>query len=117
MEMIRKICICCPAGCHLEILRDDKGITVSGHTCKRGEEYARQELSDPRRIVTAVVLAKGGKRVCVPVKTSEPLPKALIPELLKELSSLRVALPVEIGDVIIKDFRSTGIDIVASSEC
>lgn len=117
MKKFHKICISCPAGCHLEIEQDGENISVTGNTCPRGVKYAQQELTDPRRVVTAVVFAEGEKRVCIPVKTSAPVPMALIPGLLKELFAKRVALPVEIGQVIIKDFRSTGIDVVASSEC
>ena len=117
MEKFHKICISCPAGCHLEITRDGENINVSGNNCPRGVKYAQQELTDPRRIVTAVVFAAGNKRICIQVKSSAPVPMKLIPELLKELYSLRIPLPVGIGEVILKDFRSTGIDVVASSEC
>jgi CxxC motif-containing protein len=117
MEKFHKICISCPAGCHLDITRDGENISVSGNNCPRGVKYAQQELTDPRRIVTAVVFAAGDKRICIPVKSSAPVPMKLIPELLKELYSLRIPLPVGIGEVILKDFRSTGIDVVASSEC
>lgn len=117
MEKFHKICISCPAGCHLEITREGKDISVCGNNCPRGVKYAQQELTDPRRIVTAIVFAEGDRRICIPVKSSAPVPMKLIPELLKELYSLKVPLPVEIGDMIIRDFRSTGIDVVSSSEC
>ena len=117
MEKFHKICISCPAGCHLEIVRNGEEISVSGNTCPRGASYARQELTDPRRVVTAVVFAQSEKRICIPVKTSAPVPMAQIPGLLKKLYALKVALPVQIGDVILKNFNDLGIDVVATSNC
>ena len=117
MEKFHKICINCPAGCHLDITRENGEISVSGNTCPRGVKYAQQELTDPRRVVTAVVFAAGEKRICIPVKTSAPLAMELIPELLKELFATKVPLPVETGDIIIKNFRSSGVDVIASSDC
>ena len=112
-------CIVCPIGCHLSAELNESGevISVSGNTCPRGVKYAQQELTDPRRVVTAVVFAAGEKRICIPVKTSAPLAMELIPELLKELFATKVPLPVETGDIIIKNFRSSGVDVIASSDC
>jgi len=116
MEKIQKICICCPAGCHLEICRGSDGIEVSGNRCPRGCKYAVDELTDPRRVVTAVVFAAGEERRCIPVRSSAPVPVGDIPGLLKKLFALRVGLPVAIGQIIMKDAGS-GIDIVATSDC
>ena len=116
MEKIEKICINCPAGCHLEIYVDDTVICVKGFRCPRGREYGTNEITDPRRTVTAAVLVKSGKRCCIPVKSSAPLPVKLIPALLKKLYSMTVGLPIHHGDVIIKNFSGTAIDIIAAGE-
>ena len=115
MKTYRKICINCPAGCHLEIsVGDDGAIDVRGNRCPRGKKYAETEIADPRRTVTAVVRSEGPEPVCVPVKTSAPLPRRLIPELLKELAATRVTLPIGIGDTVLKNVRESGIDVVAT---
>ena len=51
------ICINCPIGCHLtaERSKDSDAWSVTGNRCPRGELYARNELTDPRRVVTATV--------------------------------------------------------------
>lgn len=118
MKKISKICINCPAGCHLEITeKDDRKIIVEGNRCPRGEKYALQELSDPRRTVCAAVVVNAARRTCVPVKSSAPVPTAMINKLLKELYSMRLDLPVHSGDVIIKNFNGTNIDIIATGDC
>lgn len=117
MEKFRKICINCPAGCHLEIEKDGDNIRVSGNTCPRGVKYATLELTDPRRTVTAVIRSAGEKHCCIPVKTTCPVPMAMIPELLKALFAMQVTLPVRSGEVILKNFNGTGADVIATSNC
>lgn len=113
MKKIEKICINCPAGCHLELLcQKDGSFAVTGNSCPRGAAYAKQELTDPRRVVTAAVPLKAPVQGCVPVKTTAPLPAALIPELMHALLALRVTLPVRRGEILLKNFRDTNIDIV-----
>ena len=115
MQTIQKICICCPAGCHLEITRGDDGaIKVSGNNCPRGDKYARQEVTDPRRTVTTTVAAVNNPHCRIPVKSTAPVPMAMIPELLQALYALEIPLPVALGDIILKDYRQSGIDIVAT---
>ena len=43
-------CIVCPNGCEIEAeVENGQVISVTGHTCPRGEQYVRQELTAPRR--------------------------------------------------------------------
>lgn len=117
MKTIRKICVTCPAGCHLEITSSaDGNITVTGNRCIRGRKYAETELTDPRRTVTAGVLTAGSIRRCIPVKSAEPVPVKKIPELLKELRSMRLSGEIHRGDIIISNFAGTDIDIIAAAD-
>ena len=71
MKNYHKICISCPAGCHLDIAVDDNGqINIAGNTCPKGKTYGINEITNPKRVVTAVVKAKGDNRTFVPVKSS-----------------------------------------------
>lgn len=108
------ICIVCPNGCHLTVENTQKGAVVVGNKCVKGEKYGRDEVTDPRRVVTAVVKTSSSLWPCVPVKSVQALPKKVIPKLLKILYAMQVQLPIQSGDVIIKNFADTGIDIVAT---
>lgn len=56
------VCINCPKGCMLTVTKEEDGtITVTGNTCRRGEEYGRTELTSPKRIVTSTIPIKGEK--------------------------------------------------------
>lgn len=108
-----RICIGCPAGCHLTIWRLDSGdFEVSGNTCPRGRTYAVSEMTDPRRIVTACVPVNSPDVPCLPVKTSAPLPMKLIPDLLKQIYAMRLDIPVSAGTVLIRDFAGSKVDVV-----
>ena len=46
MEKRELTCIGCPLGCAITVTMESGEIVgITGHTCKRGEEYARKELS------------------------------------------------------------------------
>lgn len=53
------ICIVCPKGCHLKV-DEENGYAVTGNTCLKGEEYGKNELLNPMRVVTSTVKAEGG---------------------------------------------------------
>ena len=46
MEMV---CIVCPNGCRLDVTQNGNEISVLGNKCKRGEAFARTELTAPTR--------------------------------------------------------------------
>jgi len=109
------ICIRCPLGCAMEVIIDDEGIReIKGNSCKRGEEYARKEITDPVRTVTSTVRILGVEDMMLPVKTKEDIPKGKVMDCVKALKDVKVALPVRIGDVIIENIAGTGISVIAT---
>lgn len=116
METRELTCIGCPLGCALRVELNDAGevVSVSGNTCKRGEEYGRREVTAPVRMVTSTVRVTGGKAAVVPVRTATDIPKGKIFDCMDEIRSAVVTAPVEIGDVVIENVAGTGVSIVAS---
>ena len=115
VEKIRVTCIVCPIGCTIEIIkRGGKVVEVRGYGCPRGREYAIQEAVKPMRVVMSVVLVEGGDLPTVSVKTDRPVPKELIPAIMKELSRVRVKAPVSIGQVILENVAGSGANIIAT---
>lgn len=109
------ICIGCPLGCMMKVeMEDGQILSITGNTCKRGEAYARREVTAPTRIVTSTVRVEGGSIAMVSVKTKNDVPKDKIKEVMKELNGLVVKAPVYIGDVIASNVADTGVDIVAT---
>ena len=115
MERKELICIGCPLGCNLTVEMDGgQVVSVNGNTCKRGDDYARKELTDPRRIVTSTVPVAGGNLPVVSVKTASDIPKGKIRECLCTLKGVTITAPVQIGDVIVENVADTGVDVVAT---
>jgi CxxC motif-containing protein len=115
MEKRHLTCIGCPMGCQLEVTLDNGVVTeVTGNTCKRGDDYARKEVTNPTRIVTSSVRVKGGHLNMVSCKTKEDIPKGKIFDICKALETVEVNAPVSIGDVLVKDVCGTGVDVVAT---
>lgn len=105
-------CIICPMGCTLNAeLENGQVFSVSGNTCPRGAEYAKQECTNPMRTVTSTVRSENGN--VVSVKTDRMIPKEKMAECMKKINSVNVHLPIHTGDVIIKDVF--GSNIVATS--
>ena len=108
MEEKNLICIGCPMGCPLTVkMENGEVVGVTGNTCKRGDIYARKE-------VTSTVRITGGSEAMVSVKTKEDIPKGKIFDCVKALKNVEVAAPVHIGDVLVKDVAGTGVDVIAT---
>ena len=115
MEERKLTCIGCPMGCPLTVVMNGKEVvTVTGNTCKRGDVYARKEVTDPTRIVTSTVRVSGGSIQMVSVKTKEDIPKDRIFECVRALKGIQIPVPVHIGDIVLKNVADTGVDIVAT---
>ena len=108
-------CISCPLGCLLGVTVEDTYVkSVTGASCNRGKAYADMEIKNPTRTVTSTVSIKGSDLKMGSVKSQKPIPKHLIFDCLKSLKGVEIQAPVRIGDVIVENVCSTGVDIVAT---
>ncbi len=111
-------CIGCPMGCPLTVTMEaGEVISVTGNTCKRGDIYARKEVTNPTRIVTSTVRVTGGDADMVSVKTKEDIPKGKIFECVKALKTVEVPAPVHIGDVYCEGCGRYGCGYCCNEEC
>ena len=113
-EATKKItCTICPRGCEIEVdVNDNQIADIRNAFCERGKDYAKNEVLDPRRILTTTVRIKNGP--LLPVRSVSPLPKLMLKIAVKELNQIFVTAPINIGDVIVSNILGSGIDIVAS---
>ncbi len=107
-------CINCPLGCTVTIRPESNLIKFSGNECRRGEDYAMQEYRDPRRSLTGTVKAVGGFLPRLPVKTDGTLQKNLITTASRALDHIMVQAPVKCGDIIVRNFLESGVNLVAT---
>lgn len=115
MQEKKITCIVCPIGCNITVCGEgDKIECIKGFTCKRGEEYARNEFINPVRILTSTVKVEGANIPLVPVRSNKPIPKQLLFKCMEEIRKLNVKAPVHRYDIMISDILGTGADIVAT---
>jgi len=122
--MIEMICIVCPVGCSLAVEKnDDSALIISGNKCPRGIVYANEEITAPKRVVTATCAISGNKNAQnplrrVPVKTNIPCPREKIKLLLADIYKTSVTLPVRVGDKVITNWDDSsddgGIDVIVT---
>ena len=108
-------CICCPLGCLLEVGLNSQGEIeeISGATCLLGEEYARNEITAPKRMIAAALCIKGSLEP-LSVKTAAPVPKGRIKAVLKAIHALELETPVELGAVLVDNIAETGVALIAT---
>ena len=107
-------CIVCPRGCRMTADIQAERITVTGHSCNRGEKHAVAEILHPVRSLTSIVRVSNRCDTMVSVKSEAPVPKEEMFAIMERIHETTVAAPIAIGDVIIDNI--CGTRIVATKE-
>ena len=105
------LCIICPKGCHITL---ESGGEITGYGCRRGYEFALQELKDPSAVLTGTAAIEGGTWPRLPCKTTKPIPRALLRAAAVSLSKISVSAPVALGEILVRDLGGLGVDVVAT---
>ena len=108
-------CIGCPMSCPLELTVVNGEICeITGYSCKKGEEYARQEYAAPMRMVSTTIACTSGRWPRLPVKTAAAVPRGKVITIARILHTIEIKAPVHMGQVILEDVAGTGIAVVAA---
>lgn len=107
-------CIVCPRGCRMIADIQGETITVTGHSCPRGEKHAMDEILHPVRSLTSIVRVSNRVDTMVSVKSAAPVPREEMFAIMERIHAASVEAPVAIGDVIIDNI--CGTQIVATKE-
>lgn len=112
------ICIGCPLGCRVTVVRDGRGnvTAMKGADCKQGEKYVLKELHNPVRTLTATVRTGDEDFPLLPVRTSRPVPKTLLAPIMAETAEVRARPPVRAGDVIVRNVLKSKADLIATAD-
>lgn len=108
-------CIVCPNGCVIKTVFEGKDvISVEGNTCKKGDEYVRQELTDPLRTISTSVRIKGTYLPLCSVRLTRPIPKRDIFRVLEEINKIELVAPATIGQIVIRNVCGLDSDVIAT---
>ena len=120
MKQQEVICVQCPIACRIDVSIDDAGqvASIENNRCKRGAEYAAQEVVNPVRILTSTVaiVTEDTEHPMLPVQSSAAIPRKLLLEAMKVISRTTVHAPVAYNQVLISNILNTGVDIVSTAE-
>ncbi|BEP28534.1 DUF1667 domain-containing protein [Helicovermis profundi] len=110
------ICIVCPVGCRLKIIKniDTSTYSVKGNKCNRGKIYGIKELTNPTRKVPSTVAIENALYTRLPVITDKAIDKKLIFDVMDELKKVSVKAPINMGDIIIHNILDTNVNIIAT---
>jgi CxxC motif-containing protein len=110
-------CILCPNGCSLIVNYDaDGNMKVTGNKCKRGENFAFDEITCPKRSLTSTVKTSFKNIRRLPVKTDKDIPLKDIFSVMIEINKVVLDRKVTVNDIIIENVCNLGVNIVAASD-
>ena len=108
-------CIVCPNGCEIEAeVENGQVISVTGHTCPRGEQYVRQELTAPRRTIASSVLVKGGELPVTSVRLTKAVPRDMIFPVMDEIRKVVLTAPVKAGTIVLHNVCGLDSDVMVT---
>jgi CxxC motif-containing protein len=109
------VCVVCPIGCETDVVHDGvEIISMEGNRCDKAEEFVRQELMEPMRVLTTTVRIRGSRWPVVPVRTDRSVPKRLFPGIMSKLRGITLQAPVNMLDVVARDVLATGANVIAT---
>ncbi len=110
------VCIVCPRGCAMHIEEQDGRYTVTGNSCKRGEQFALSEMTCPTRTLCTTVRTIFPEVPVISVRTSAEIPKDKIFDVMRAIHAVRVEHPVSRGEAVLQNVLGLGADIIVTSD-
>lgn len=105
------ICIICPYECKIRI--DDEG-KISNYRCKKGLDYVKDELYNPKRSFTTTLKVVGFEKRRLAVRLDKEIPKDKIFEVLKILKKIKIEKKVKRGEIILENALNLGSNVISS---
>ncbi|MDD6807566.1 MAG: DUF1667 domain-containing protein [Oscillospiraceae bacterium] len=116
MSTTEMVCITCPRGCTMQVEQQENAIKVIGNFCKRGEQFAVNELTMPMRTICSTVKTSFPESPVLPCRVSCDIPKDKIFDVMNEINRVVVTERISRGDVIIKNVLGLDADVISTSD-
>lgn len=108
-------CIVCPLGCRIRVAYSEDAIhSIKDYQCEKGKDYAVAEVFNPKRSLATTLTVINGELPLVSVKTSEPVPKQRMFDIMDTIAAIKVDAPVAMGDILIEQVLGLDVNIVAT---
>jgi CxxC motif-containing protein len=110
-------CIVCPNGCDITVEFENRIIhSIKGASCKCGDKYVEQELTNPHRTIASSIRLDGGELPLVSVRLSNPIPKEKIFNVMEVIKKAHLTAPVSIGQIAIANVLGLGSDVIVTKD-
>ncbi len=109
-------CIICPNGCLLKVDKQGDEFVVSGNLCKRGVEFAINEMTNPKRSICSTVKTSYKSVPRLSVRTDGEIPLNYIFKVMGEINKVYIDHQVHSGEIIIRNVLGTGVNIISTSD-
>lgn len=111
MEEKKITCVICPNSCVVTVKHEGENIIeISGNNCERGLKYASDEAIHPVRSISSTVRCEDGRVVAV--KTSRPVPKENVYDVMWEINRFTAPDSIKYGDVVIPRVFGLDADVI-----
>lgn len=109
------VCIVCPNGCRMQVQQGEQ-LEVKGAMCKRGVQFAKEELTCPMRTVTTTVATTVEGYPTVSVRTEREIPKQKVFDLVRLLAHCVVEQRLAAGSVVVENALGTGVNVIVTTD-
>lgn len=100
----------------MQVTQNGEDISVTGNFCKRGEQFAENELTNPMRTICTTVKTTFPDAPVLPCRVSEDIPKDKIFDVMREINKVVVDKKLKRGDVIIPHVLGLSADVISTSD-
>ena len=105
-------CIICPEGCHLNIHKEDGEFAIAGSKCKRGDNYAIQEITNPHRSLQTTVKSTLSGHRRASVKTSRDIPLKDVFLFMDAINKTVLSEKKGCGEIIAYGLFGTDVNLI-----
>ena len=110
------VCIVCPNGCNLVIEIQGKDMKVEGAKCKKGKEFAIEEMTAPKRTIATTMKTIFPALPVAPVRINKEILKKDIFKVIEIINKIMIDRVYKVGEVIIENVADTGVDVICTIE-
>lgn len=111
------VCITCPNGCHMTAELKEGQWKVTGNRCQRGQKFAEDEMTCPKRTFSTTVRTAWKEVPVIPVRVSKEVPKEKIFEIMDVINHTTVRKCIRRDDVLIPNVLGLDADVIVTSNC
>lgn len=111
------VCITCPNSCRMTAELREGQWEVTGNRCQRGQKFAEDEMTCPKRTFSTTVRTAWKEVPVIPVRVSREVPKNKIFDIMEMINHMTVRAGIGRDEVLIPNVLGLDADVIVTSNC